>query len=1255
MWRTPRWNSLLQSALIVLLLPMTANGVQAPAGVVTEYVRNAPAWISAEPRYVGYAFDYWWPSPGNAFGGCVVDQGDPTAPRTLDLIGGTMTVTSRNAAGDNVCPFFDGTSLDRTSDVYLESGGEVTFEFSPPISAFYTNYGSLAAGETCTMRLYSGGSLVDSLTSAVSTHSGSAAGHGFSSPVLVDEIRITCTETGIVLIGAFRGTLGDKDVLGTVCALPCPADMDFACVFEGDQITISLPALDSTEDEVILVPRGRTIYALLVSGYSQNADFDLLHFFNFAHYILKQGGYVHYSWWNNLLAPYMTKPLHDATSFPGNLFTELGGFAPTPGPDGYFAEKARPEEDKQFQSDALRFLAAVKDAEPSALLVVVGHSMGGGAVARLGSDTITHIDLLGPIDPVGNRSLPVGRVNTNQYNWTRWRAIHNEFRGYKNQDCDRNILNFCKIPRVCVPFGDWRDSPPGLLGGWLVADPICGALVHNPSARGLSHVRNLYHRWQTEAPFPLVDYDVNRYFNFSPPPGGKSVQSPVTCCDAGDDPIDASIPCKATDGHGEIVGFRHIHPNMILDGVAATNWTSSSVTRKQYLEDWETEGDAWGHKPTKPDLCLVSNGLISMLQGLITYDDAAFVVENERQAADWKNSVPNRWEAYTFDEFWPASSPASFTGCTITGQPDATAPRTLQLNGGQVTVATLDDTGNPLCPLQDRTSLARATDLVLPPGGRAIMAFDPPIGAFYALYGSLEEARNVRMDLYAGAELVDFVISPASPASANSVLAIGHGFVSPRLIDRIEFTSTETGGNVLVGALRGVLSTADSLGKICIPAYSASCATLFDFDFACVFGPGPVVNQTQPLAPFYYTLQGALDGGRDGDVIVAAPGTYNEFINFLGKAITLRGADAATDGGCMIDVTMLRGSGSAVTFASGEGPGSVLDGFTLIGGFGTFTSNARRGGGLYIDEASPTVKNCRIIDNRAMRGGGAYAVGGEPTFVNCTWAGNLADSAAGFLGVGTRASMTNCLFTDNHATSGHGGAVVIEDHSQLTMTNCTVTENSAAGSLGGGVLVDTESNLFAANSVFWNNDSGSAVVAERQIFAAHGGTAFVSHSVIQDNDPGTGSVPYGGATNGNIDLDPRFVDPFGGDFRLKPTSPCVDAGNDLDIPPDVADLDDDGDTGELTPYDLDNRPRQFDADVGTMSMVDMGAFEFSGCRGDFDGNGMVELSDHAQLVGCMDETAPVSAPCRDAFDFDSSLTIDLSDFRVFQLNYICSD
>ena len=57
------------------------------------------------------------------------------------------------------------------------------------------------------------------------------------------------------------------------------------------------------------------------------------------------------------------------------------------------------------------------------------------------------------------------------------------------------------------------------------------------------------------------------------------------------------------------------------------------------------------------------------------------------------------------------------------------------------------------------------------------------------------------------------------------------------------------------------------------------------------------------------------------------------------------------------------------------------------------------------------------------------------------------------------------------------------------------------------------------------------------------------------------------------------------DYRLQYTSPCVDKGNSLDLPPDITDVDGDGDIDEPIPLDLPGGMRV----QGTT--VDMGAYE----------------------------------------------------------------
>ena len=184
----------------------------------------------------------------------------------------------------------------------------------------------------------------------------------------------------------------------------------------------------------------------------------------------------------------MSRPLHshkDGDPSPGDLLYDGLAFT-LPAGKG----KGIPDDDHQFQSDAQHVLEAVKAENPDAIIIVAGHSMGGNATARVGFYSNVDIDLLAPIDPVGNRNLPDGvggaaayqtgirsatpgvlgyTPGNETYNWTRWRATR-EFRGYKQRDCIRNGIGLCRdfdsrifhVEYRCrlLPASGWLEQPP---------------------------------------------------------------------------------------------------------------------------------------------------------------------------------------------------------------------------------------------------------------------------------------------------------------------------------------------------------------------------------------------------------------------------------------------------------------------------------------------------------------------------------------------------------------------------------------------------------------------------------------------------------------------------------------------------------------------------------------------------------------------------------------------------------------------------
>lgn len=320
------------------------------------------------------------------------------------------------------------------------------------------------------------------------------------------------------------------------------------------------------------------------------------------------------------------------------------------------------------------------------------------------------------------------------------------------------------------------------------------------------------------------------------------------------------------------------------------------------------------------------------------------------------------------------------------------------------------------------------------------------------------------------------------------------------------------------------------------------------------------------------TIQDGIDQASNYDVILVAPGTYVETIDFLGKAISIWSEQGA--GATFIDGAQ---TGSVVTFAGGESSSSVIGGFTIRNGSGTYFEldpgySASCGGGIFCSGTSPTIVNCTISGNGADHGGGVFYVNSPPaTIMNCEISRNVSNYTGGGICTYHKTSLTvmvctissnqseywgggifsydstltatNTLITGNIADSG-GGIYLSGTFTPQTITNCTIADNSAVGmyGAGGGVFYDWGTPLTVTNSILWGN---SAVYPDQDYGAQMYGAIFVFYSDIEGGGPGIG----------NFNMDPLFVG--GGDYHLTPGSPCIDAGMNVSLDIDI--------DGELRP------------------------------------------------------------------------------------------
>jgi predicted outer membrane repeat protein len=318
-----------------------------------------------------------------------------------------------------------------------------------------------------------------------------------------------------------------------------------------------------------------------------------------------------------------------------------------------------------------------------------------------------------------------------------------------------------------------------------------------------------------------------------------------------------------------------------------------------------------------------------------------------------------------------------------------------------------------------------------------------------------------------------------------------------------------------------------------------------------------------------------------------------------------------------------------VVIGSGTDGSAILDGFTVTSG--NANTNAHDGGGMYNISGSPSLANVIFDGNSADgSGGGVYTDFSDSSLVNITFISNTSGYGGGMFNNNSSPALANVIFNNNSATNQGGG--MFNHLSSSTLVNVTFKSNSA--NLGGGIYNHTsdpslENIIFIDNTAYagggmFNYYSNSTLV--NATFTSNSATyegggiwneysdPSIHNSIFWDNNPDQianaatsnptitfsdleGGCPYKSTCTNVIDADPLFVNPIAGDLRLDGSSPAIDAADNTRVPPDILDLDGDGNTSELLPYDLAGDPRFIDVPetpdtgFGTPPIVDMGVYE----------------------------------------------------------------
>ena len=250
----------------------------------------------------------------------------------------------------------------------------------------------------------------------------------------------------------------------------------------------------------------------------------------------------------------------------------------------------------------------------------------------------------------------------------------------------------------------------------------------------------------------------------------------------------------------------------------------------------------------------------------------------------------------------------------------------------------------------------------------------------------------------------------------------------------------------------------------------------------------------------------------------------------------------------------------------------------------TFRCNFSReqGGAVYGLSSNVVMSDCSVVGNGVFTGDNLYArYGGGLQFLNCdvSMTGMSFHANLGSSCIGGALSLDSCsvfldraVFTDNVGINGGGMYIMRCNHKECRLSNLLFDGNVSGHFAGGLAFKDASPDV--SNVLVVNNDS-EGVSCSGMFFFEHSSPR-LSNCIVYGNYPHHSmGVPdtvqmwvwtfdddapefrncliegglerirgyeYIKVFEEVIDTDPRFVDPAGKDFHLKPDSPCVDAG-----------------------------------------------------------------------------------------------------------------
>ena len=352
------------------------------------------------------------------------------------------------------------------------------------------------------------------------------------------------------------------------------------------------------------------------------------------------------------------------------------------------------------------------------------------------------------------------------------------------------------------------------------------------------------------------------------------------------------------------------------------------------------------------------------------------------------------------------------------------------------------------------------------------------------------------------------------------------------------------------------------------------------------------------------TIQEAISVAVDGDTVLVAPGTYPENINFLGKSITVKSETGAEN-------TIINGGdiGSVVTFESGEGIDSILDGFSITNaegynnhGISCYQGSAmivnnivrvKGGRGISLYKSNSVIRYNTIYGNpefSPVPSDAIFSTESSPIIENNTI---LATDPNGNINAiylsDSEGALAQSFLVSSNIIKGRIWVSVwspISTFENEIRNNVIIVENLFSSALN--INIDNDATLLIVNNtihkgggIFLQRGGDKTRIINNIITESNAGIESWSgyfeifNNNLWDNQEDYDGIPDQTGINGNISADPMFANIAGGDYHLQAGSPCVDAG-----------------TNESAPsLDFEEDPRPIDGDSDGEAIVDIGADE----------------------------------------------------------------